>query len=201
MRGYDLVRTYRLAAPAGWPDLAGFLDNLAAALAVRHDLPGAPIGQSTRGGGEASLDPRSREPVLAAFFQAVRAPIARHIAELGPGDDAFRSRATADFRIAGAWSVRLRPGGRHANHVHPRGWISSAFYVTLPRAMAGGADKAGWLQFGEPGPPTRPHLGPEHFVRPEPGLLALFPSYLWHGTVPFGGEEPRLTIAFDVVPA
>jgi hypothetical protein len=39
-------------------------------------------------------------------------------------------------------------------------------------------------------------------VRPEPGLLALFPAYLWHGTVPFSGDpdDTRLTIAFDVVP-
>jgi hypothetical protein len=28
----------------------------------------------------------------------------------------------------------------------------------------------------------------------------LFPSYLWHGTVPFHGADTRLTIAFDVVP-
>jgi hypothetical protein len=28
----------------------------------------------------------------------------------------------------------------------------------------------------------------------------LFPSYLWHGTNPIRGEEPRLTIAFDCVP-
>ena len=60
--------------------------------------------------------------------------------------------------------------------------------------------RAGWLQFGEPGPPTRPALPPEHFVKPAPGLLALFPSSLWHGTVPFGGDEARLSIAFDVVP-
>jgi hypothetical protein len=29
----------------------------------------------------------------------------------------------------------------------------------------------------------------------------LFPSYMWHGTVPFGGDTTRLTIAFDIVPA
>jgi hypothetical protein len=97
--------------------------------------------------------------------------------------------------------VRLRPNGYHANHVHPRGWLSSAFYVALPDAVEDERTRAGWLKFGEPGPPTRPALPPEHFVKPEPGLLALFPSYLWHGTVPFGGDEPRLSIAFDVVPA
>lgn len=40
----------------------------------------------------------------------------------------------------------------------------------------------------------------EHFVRPEPGLLVLFPSYLWHGTEPFTSDQARLTIAFDALP-
>ncbi|MGH8121811.1 MAG: putative 2OG-Fe(II) oxygenase, partial [Rudaea sp.] len=60
---------------------------------------------------------------------------------------------------------------------------------------------AGWLKFGEPGIATTPPLAAEHFIRPEPGLLALFPSYFWHGTVPFDGNDTRLTIAFDLVPA
>lgn len=30
--------------------------------------------------------------------------------------------------------------------------------------------------------------------------LVLFPSYLWHGTKPFAGEQHRTTIASDVVP-
>ena len=42
---------------------------------------------------------------------------------------------------------------------------------------------------------------PEYAVRPEPGRLVLFPSYLWHGTAPFETDESRLTIAFDVLPA
>jgi Flp pilus assembly protein TadD len=190
---YDLVRTYRLDPPSPWDSQMAFLVDLATALLGRHRLAGHPIGQSTRGGGEASLDPRfSQEPAIRAFFEAVRAPIGQHIAAIGS--------AGRPFQIAGAWSVLLRPGGFHANHVHPRGWISSAFYVALPNALAD-ESRAGWLKFGEPGPPTAPALPPEHFVKPQPGLLALFPSHLWHGTVPFGGDEPRLTIAFDVVPA
>jgi hypothetical protein len=37
-------------------------------------------------------------------------------------------------------------------------------------------------------------------VQPVPGRLVLVPSYRWHGTVPFQSGDPRLTIAFDVVP-
>ena len=33
-------------------------------------------------------------------------------------------------------------------------------------------------------------------IRPEEGMLALFPSWQWHGTRPFAQGE-RLTMAFD----
>ena len=60
--------------------------------------------------------------------------------------------------------------------------------------------RAGWIRFGEPGMRI-PGCHAEHFVRPEPGMLVLFPSYMWHGTVPFSSGGTRLTAAFDVVPA
>jgi hypothetical protein len=47
---------------------------------------------------------------------------------------------------------------------------------------------------------TTPALEAEFSVTPEVGLLVLFPSYFWHGTLPFKSEEPRLTVAFDAVP-
>jgi hypothetical protein len=85
------------------------------------------------------------------------------------------------------------------NHIHPEGWISSAYYVSVPAEVADENTKDGWLKFGEPRYPT-PGAGPRRFVQPRPGRLVLFPSYLWHGTNPIHGDEPRLTIAFDCVP-
>lgn len=62
----------------------------------------------------------------------------------------------------------------------------------------------GWLQFGRPDLPL-PGVDRDTLVQrrvaPQPGRLVLFPSMLWHGTVPFGAAAERLTIAFDVVPA
>jgi hypothetical protein len=37
-------------------------------------------------------------------------------------------------------------------------------------------------------------------VKPAVGKLVLFPSYFWHGTVPFQSQNMRLTVAFDVTP-
>jgi uncharacterized protein (TIGR02466 family) len=142
---------------------------------------------------------RAQSPVIRALFAALDAPIRAHIAALGPGRDPLRARIGQDYRIAGAWSVLLGPGGFHTDHVHPQGWLSSAFYVALPDAVA--REPEGWLAFGRPGIPTSPPLAPFRRIRPEPGMLALFPSYLWHGTEPFADGAPRLTVAFDVVPA
>ncbi len=205
---YDYERFVRcdtLDAPAGWATLGAFLHDLAGRLHAIHDGQGATLDQSVRGGTQTNVDlTNSRDPILRALFDALEAQIADHVARLGQGGDLLGEPLTArnrgGFTFQGAWSVRLRPGGgRHVNHTHPQGWLSSAFYVDLPPAVAG-ADQEGWIQFGEPGCPTRPALGPEHSVRPEPGRLVLFPSYMWHGTRPFGGTQTRLTFAFDVVP-
>ena len=36
-------------------------------------------------------------------------------------------------------------------------------------------------------------------IKPEEGLMVLFPSYFYHLTVPFEAEEVRISISFDVL--
>ncbi|WP_366080167.1 putative 2OG-Fe(II) oxygenase [Sphingomonas sp.] len=92
--------------------------------------------------------------------------------------------------------MRLFGGGHHSAHVHPHGWISSALYVALPDQLPG---TDGWLELGSPPSDLGLDLPPTQLVEPRPCRLVLFPSWLWHGTRPFGAGE-RLTIAFDVAP-
>lgn len=193
------VRSWRLDTPTGWSTLESYLDDLRAALLPLHTYRGHPVGQSLRHGSQTFQDlARSEAPVFKALFEAIDGPIRRHLEAVGPGDDPHRRRATGGYRIAGLWSVKLPAGGYHIDHVHPSGWLSSALHIALPQAVE--TPPAGWLKFGEPGIPTLPSLGPDHFVRPEPGRLVLFPSYMWHGTAPFSGDEDRLTVAFDIMP-
>lgn len=194
-----LVRTWILNTPDGWPDLSAYLADLAASLRKLHTLHTHPLHQSLRHGTQTTRNLlRSDDPAIRAFFQAIDGPIRRHLEAIGTGNDPTRRRNNGRYRIHGIWSVQLWPNGYHTNHVHPEGWLSSACYIDLPPAVAHGHE--GWLKFGEPGFATKPALAPERYVRPEPGLLALFPSHAWHGTVPFGGSGTRLTIAFDLVP-
>ncbi|MES2034129.1 MAG: putative 2OG-Fe(II) oxygenase, partial [Pseudomonadota bacterium] len=195
------VRTHRIPAPAGWPSREAFLDELSRVVRALHGLQAHPFQQSLRGGSQTQGLLISEEPVIKAFFHELDGLIANHIAWLGEGDDPVRARISGGFRIKAAWSVLLRSNGFHVNHFHPEGWLSSAFYIETPAGAVDAGDHQGWLKFGEPGIPTVPALKAQHHVRPEPGLLALFPSYVWHGTVPFDSPgETRMSIAFDVVP-
>jgi hypothetical protein len=203
LHDYDaLVGEMVLDTPKGWSSLEGYLADLTAALESRHVFRTHPFQQSLLHGSQISGLEASEDPVIRAFFEAVRAPIQRRLAALGRGGDPLRARNTGKSRFEGVWSVRLQGGGgRHTDHVHHKGWLSSACYIDLPAGVTGSPTREGWLKFGEPGIATRPALPPEHFVEPKAGHLVLFPSYMWHGTQAFSGQGARLSIAFDLLPA
>lgn len=196
----NLVRPYVIDTPPGWANLTAYLIDLATALKRLHAFETHPFDLSLRGGSQTSQNLiRVKDPVVRSFFQAIDGPIRRYMEEVGPGEDILRSRNTHEYYLSGTWSVMLRPNGFHIDHTHPAGWLSSACYIELPEAVNKGG-REGWIKFGEPGIPTKPEAPAEHYVQPSPGLLVLFPSYMWHGTIPFSGDRNRLTVAFDVMP-
>lgn len=198
----NLVMALPLEAPAPWKDLPAFLADLKGSLERLHDPNGhALLFQSLRGGTETTQDlTRSADPAIRALFAAFAEPIRRYLEHIGCGADPLQRRNRGRWRFNGSWSVRLRDRGFHTTHTHPRGWISSACYIELPEHMADARTDEGILTFGKPGILTSPALATEYSVRPSPGMLVLFPSYFWHGTVPFHGPQSRLTVAFDAVP-
>jgi len=174
------------------------LNELAPALRQLHTVRGEPLEQSLRGGTQTDGNLFHRvDPIIVQLREAIRETVAEHVAKLPPPDERHPLLAPkrGPIRFNGAWSVRLNQGGFHANHVHPLGWISSALYITLPADT--GKNEAGMLTLGEPQAQLRLDLPPTKLVEPRPGRLVLFPSWMWHGTRPFGSGE-RMTVAFDV---
>ncbi|HEY8433136.1 MAG TPA: putative 2OG-Fe(II) oxygenase [Sphingomicrobium sp.] len=183
-------------------DIAGRLpplDVLADKLRKLHTLSGQPLEQSLRGGTQTDGNLFAHiDPVMVKLREAIRTTVREHVSKLPPVDpDHPLLRARRDsIGFSGSWSVRLRGNGFHANHVHPVGWLSSALYIVLPPEI--GKGEAGILTLGEAERPNFPvKLPPFRTIEPRLGRLALFPSYTWHGTRPFG-EGERMTVAFDV---
>lgn len=191
-----LVRVYRLGD--GDPERSAWLKRTAAALRGLHSFKGHPFQQSVRDGAQSRIDPRAAgDADIDRLFEELAAPISAYVEEVRP--EWFAPTRPEGWRIAGAWSVKLGAGGRHTDHVHPRGWVSSAVYIETPPAIDGDG-REGWLRFGAARIGGGFSLPAEYWVRPEAGSLVLFPSWLWHGTEPFSGQGERLTVAFDVVP-
>lgn len=177
------------------------LAQLAELLRSLHKTRAHPIGQSLRGGTQTRGRLFSRsEPGIRRLHDAIVAAVRTHFAEL-PAFDAshplLRHR-DAPMRIEGSWSVRLTSHGFHVSHIHPEGVLSSACYISLPDSLGGGETRAGWLELGRPPVELGLALDPLAVIEPRLGRLALFPSYLFHGTRPFDSGE-RLTVAFDIV--
>jgi Flp pilus assembly protein TadD len=203
-RLYDyerLVRIYELEPPRGWRSIAELNAALIEVLRARHLFPTHPLDQSLRNGSQTARSLLTeRDPTIQGLLTAFAAPIADYVAWLGTEPDhPISARSHGGAALAGCWSVELRRNGYHVSHVHPQGWISSAYYVAVPQDADDTQAKPGWIKFGEPGMPI-PGIGAEHFVQPRPGRLVLFPSYMWHGTNKILGNETRLSVAFDAVP-
>ena len=199
---YAFVSPYMLETPPEYNTQSEFLSLLTDEVSARQSEGGQPLGQSLRGGTQTTQDLRFADSrVIQDFFQALSEPIKDYIGRM-PNDaehPLFR-RKTNGYRLTGAWSVRLSGSGFHVNHIHPEGWISSAFYVQLPEGTDTHKDKAGWIKFGEP-PFKVPGMSYDHAIGPKVGQLVLFPSYMWHGTIPITDGSTRITLPFDAVPS
>lgn len=176
------------------------LTELAALLRALHTAEAPYAEQSVRLGTQTDRSVLLRhEPVLQRARIALMEVVCDYISDLPASDTRhpLLSQPRSRQKIAGSWSVRLGAGGFNVTHAHPQGWISSAFYVSLPSRSEAGPAPAGHFHYGAPPAELGLDLPPYKTLAPAAGRLVLFPSTLWHGTAPIIAGE-RLNIAFDV---
>lgn len=195
------VRVYQLQPPSPFTSMADLNAALEQALVRRQRPHLQPLRASLRNGRQTVrnlvTDP---EPAIRALMRAFEEPLRAYLAALGSAaEHPFSARNNGAAQIKSAWSVRLDREGFHVSHFHDQGWISSAYYVQVPDESSDEGLKSGWLKLGEPRYPT-PEIGVGCYVQPHPGQLVLFPSYMWHGTAPIHGQQPRTALSFDAVP-
>ncbi len=179
---------------------AGELEELAVLLRGLHTAHSPYLEQSVRGGTQTDRPLFYRqEPIIATLKAKIVAAVREYVAALPAAVPGHPLLGTPRGQIlfAGSWSVRLNSQGFHVSHTHPMGWISSAFYVSLPAPDVMGRPPAGWLRLGTPPRELGLDLPEYAQIEPKPGRLLMFPSTMWHATVPFDDGE-RLSVAFDV---
>jgi hypothetical protein len=176
------------------------LASAVAFLDALHDKSTMPVGQSVREGTQTRGGLFDRhEPEIRVIEEHFRVAVERYRDGLPARDEThplLRHR-NSGWRFAGSWSIRVFEGGRHTEHIHSKGLVSSAAYFAVPPRAEGDDVQAGWLELGRPPPDLGVDLPPLFSIEPIPGQCALFPSTLFHGTRRFPRGK-RMTVAVDV---
>jgi uncharacterized protein (TIGR02466 family) len=198
----NLIEAFDLTPPDGYGDLESFHRELSAYLSRLHGVLPPPGAEGLRliGRTSGTIFGAGTE-VIASLRAHLDKAVAHHVTRLEKnGAHPFLKRRDKELRYSGSWSTRVAPGGSIANHIHDNGWISGIYFVSLPDDTGDEESTNAWLKLGEP--PFDAHLAKpiERTIRPQPGRLVLFPSYLWHGSVAFQAKQPRLSVSFDAVP-
>jgi tetratricopeptide (TPR) repeat protein len=189
-----------LTPPAGWPSTAALNADVKAELARHPDL------RFDRYGTASTETWRIDEPAfpdstaIAALQGRIREAVLAHVAVLD-GQDTLWTRQRPVATQLHNWCVLTDADGFEEWHVHQGGWMSGVYYVDVPEAVTTSNGKGGCIAFGLPenvvGADAAAAFG-ETLVRPEAGLLMLFPSHAYHRTFAHGSHQRRICLAFDI---
>lgn len=193
----DFLRVYKCLDDGENHDglLMGLIDEIKGRLAIWEP----PLG-STRGGFLTATrnlfdNPDGR---IADLEQIIKDNIEKYYCEFSSRECVFIDSFPKTLSLTG-WFVRLLKGGHQTEHIHPGGWLSGVFYLQVPNLsnqQEGSIELSLW---GHNYPIINKNY-PKKRYYPKNGDLILFPSSLFHRTIPFQSYEERLCIAFDLIP-
>lgn len=145
-------------------------------------------------GGWHSRSTLHKESEFALIANAVR-NAAAVIADKLSYDSRFR------LDIHSMWAIVNSPGASNRSHIHPGSLWSGVYYVKAP-------ENSGQIEFLDPRTANLMNQ-PQYLNRPkscyasvtydpEPGLILLFPSWLYHTVHPNLSDDDRVIVSFNL---
>ncbi len=127
---------------------------------------------------------------LVKLEQAIKQAV-EHFSQISTIQSLLQLKSTTvSFNL---WVTVLTKQGHQISHIHPDALVSGVYYVTVPNSISQSSKLSqGWLCF------SQTSSKPRHSIKPEEGVVTLFPSYLYHQTLPLQHDEKRICIAFDI---
>jgi uncharacterized protein (TIGR02466 family) len=200
LAGFEqLVTTQVLTPPSTFSSLAEFNMALARGLRAHPSLTAeGAVSKATQNGQQSGNLLSTVDGVFADFEALLWSAVERYLDTLPVDDTHPYLHVRPELTGVHCWGVVLKRAGYQAPHIHPTGWVSGVYYPELPESLGSDRTHEGWLEFGLP--PESLATGVTlsgRRIKPEEGLLVLFPSYLYHSTVPFAADVERVSLAFD----
>jgi len=197
----SLISTGFPEPPRGFESIAAFNHALVEQISARTDLIEDPYDKTTRKGSQTIDLMESPEGSFAVLGSTIKSCAEAFLLGRAKVDHSgYWTRPKSDLRLS-LWGTVLKTGGHQEPHIHHTAWLSGVYYARVPQSVdADDPSRAGWIEFGQPPPryPCRADYALES-VCPREGMLVLFPSYLFHRTIPLRGDGLRISFAFDVI--
>jgi Tfp pilus assembly protein PilF len=191
-----LIALDRFVSVIDLDDDTGFHVALEAELRAHPSLTFEPDGLVTRSGRQSDELAADVTPAISRLATIARTALAERHQRHTEADHPWLRARPDDWSLT-LWGTILQPGGAVDPHIHAPNWLSGVYYPTLPDSVAS-ADEGGFAIGAVPA--SLGGGGKLHIERARPGRMILFPSFLWHATLPFGGAADRISFAFDLVP-
>jgi uncharacterized protein (TIGR02466 family) len=196
-----LISTCFPEPPTGYESIAAFHHVLADQVQARHDLVENPHDKTTREGFQTGNLLPSDEACFDALGSMIRTRVEVFLRECAvKGRGSYWESSATDMRLS-LWGTILKAGGHQEPHIHQTAWLSGVYYARLPEKIhCNDPSRSGWIEFGQP--PARYPCKAEYPLEclcPREGMLVMFPSHLFHRTIPLRGDKARISFAFDLI--
>ena len=182
----------------GVDDADGFLCDLMDDLQSREAI-WEPPGKTTRHGFQ-TMSNLFKKPYgrLVELDRIIKDTIENYRFEFSSENCDFIKLFPKTLTLSG-WFIRLIKGGHQTEHIHSGAWLSGIFYLQMPKCTD---QEEGSIELGLWGYdyPILNKSYPKNRFYPKNGSIILFPSSLFHRTIPFHSDEERMSIAFDLRP-
>ena len=187
-----------LAGERGFDALNADLEAACRMLAS-EDAAGRAWCRANGYGGYTSYASLDDLPTRASVFGDLKRRLDRHAG-------AFAEALALDLgrgrlRLDALWVNILKPGAGHSGHIHTHSVLSGTYYVAMPAGASALKLEDPRLPLMMTAPPRRADAEESAktfvYLRPEPGDLVIWESWLRHEALPNGAKDKRISISFN----
>ncbi len=139
-----------------------------------------------------------RLPFIAPMKKALESKIESYKNKYQDSGQGFINNWPENYELR-SWVISMKSGGFLKQHNHEYGWITGSFYLKLPSSV--GNQNGGDIAFSYQGPkyPIKNKDFQSTLRKIKERDICIFPSSLFHHTIPFESKDERICFVFDLV--
>ena len=137
-------------------------------------------------------------PFVKAMKKALEMKIEQYKLRFKDSGQGFINHWPKNYELR-SWMISMKTGGILKPHNHEYGWITGSFYLQIPKYN--NDDDSGKIAFSYKGPryPSKDKDFNLTIKKIQTRDIYIFPSSLYHHTIPFKSTEERICFVFDLV--